>query len=233
MKGIIGILLCLALAPVCYGAIATFEADDYTPGESMHHVDPNVKLWRADLQTDDIPHVLEHCYPDICPIQSTLPGLPLGNNVIANPIGSGEGPVDYWYLDGPYLFLEINGWFKEITVSTAPKPSTLVKTCIIKGYDENFEEVMYAFDNIGRTIHRDKGDYEVMYAFIYVASPASLDNIILDYQPIPNLAAFIDSWLGSGCSVDNVWCNGCDINHDTYVDFFDYSRLCLYWSEEW
>jgi hypothetical protein len=181
----------------------------------------DIKLWRADFQSEDINYVLANCWPDVYAIESTHPDKPLGNNVLANPIANN----DYWQAHGPFLFLEIHGFAKKVTVSSVSKPGVINKVLVAKLYDANGVQVAYNFDK-GTTLVTDIGEYKAVYGIFYPGLARAIDHLAIDYQPIPppDLSTFVDWWLCE-CSMQNLWCDGSDLNHDMIVDFRDYSNL--------
>ena len=219
---LIFLILCLPLR----AAVVTIEADDCNVGQSMHDYG-DVKLWRATYMHEDVNLVLAHCYDAICAVESSHPDLPLGNNVIGDCSPISGHLEDYWYSNGPFLFLEIHGFAKKLTVSSVSKPGTINKVLVVKFFDANGVTVAYMFDT-RTTLVIDMGDYKAVYGFIYPGAVRSIDHIVIDYQPIPppDFATFIDYWLCE-CSIPNLWCEGSDVNHDMIVNFMDYARLFL------
>lgn len=217
------LILCLPLR----AAVVTIEADDCNVGQSMHNLFPDIRLWSTG-RLDDLILSLQTLRENIVSVESSIANQPLGANVIGRSSSPSGYENEYWYFsssDPMYLFLEIHGFAKKLTVSSVSHPNVINKVLVVKLYDANGTTVAYNFST-RTTLVTDMGEYKAVCGVIYPGSVRAIDHLVIDYQPIPppDFATFIDYWLCE-CSIQNLWCEGSDINHDGIVNFMDYSLL--------
>jgi len=182
------------------GTIVTIEADNFAPVDvtgpgppdpqwySMHEPVEGIKLWRCDYR-DTFENMLSHRYANVFATVSTNPNKPLGENVIGCAIPPmNNGPVEDWWwdywADNPYLFLEVDGLLKDITVHSVTRPNWIVESFVIDLYTPDGEQVGHNFTK-SAVLTSHLGDYEAKYAMLWSTGVRSYDDITVDYIPEP------------------------------------------------
>lgn len=167
----------------CFATIVTIEADDFAAGQNMSSPVPDVTLWESYRKQDsilDLDYIFAESYADVYATASTDAGKPLGDNVIGNTLTLAE----YW-IESPYLFVEINGFARSFSVSSAPRPNWISSSCVLDLYDENGIRIGHNFVSTGSTVTSVLPGYSARYAFIYSTNYLAVDHIVIDYIPEP------------------------------------------------
>jgi hypothetical protein len=194
-------LLVLCLTSVSQAVIVTIESDVCEPYANFSYPLPDITLWRIDYYNLGVPSQWqkmlngEGLYDDIYVAPSTVLAKPLGNNVIGNPIFQPAGIGEYW-CENPYLLVEVDGLFEQIRVCTALKPGWTGGTFVVDCYAPDGTVVAHNFTNVGKALTTTLSEYEARYALIRSGVMFSVDNIRIDYEPIPESATIIILGLG-------------------------------------
>lgn len=189
MSKISALLLVLFLTMPGFATIVGFDADDFNDLENMHTPIPEMTLWRSKYQ-----HRFDKLYTDVFAISSSDPAKPLGERVIGSAMLPRWDWWDYW-SDAPYLYIEINGLARSISMETANHPNWIRKDVVVQCYDIDGNRVANYFTNIGRHFTVNVGEYTIKSVCIWTVGMMSVDDIEIDHIPEPSTIALFSFGL--------------------------------------
>ncbi len=187
MKHLITYCLIGIFTTACVATTVTIEADNFTHLENMSNPLPNIRVFGTDIGWDlsgNLPLPQNHLFPAVA-YASSITDNPLGTNVIGNPIATPPPeynlePWEYWYDSVNFLFIEIDGLLKDITVHSANRPGYTIKSFVIDLYTPDGVRVGHNFST-GTVLTSNLVDYSAKYALIYTSGYRSFDNIGITY----------------------------------------------------
>jgi len=179
-------IIVLLFSIPCHADLVTIEADDFPLTTSISDTFKFITLRGGPWEGFE---------GEIVAVDSTHSMNLLGDNVL------GYSWDIEWWSNNRKLRVIFDGLAKSLSIKILGKEGSQRSATTIKGFNESNELVTevnrMAHSGVATLLSPGRGPYEIAYYEIYSYYPVAYDDIVIDYQPVPEPATVILLALGA------------------------------------